>query len=57
MDDTEPRDVLDFLFNVSHESSPVIFYDSNETVTQGQRIAHTVWVMQSSQSTLNTSNE
>ena len=57
VDDTEPRDVLDFLFNVSHESSPVIFYDSNETVTQGQRIAHTVWVMQSSQSTLNTSNE
>lgn len=56
VDQTNPRDVIDFLFNVAQRSETVTFYDSNEALSSGSRVAHTVWVMQAGQSTLNTGN-
>ena len=56
VDGTEPRDLLDYLFNISERSEPVTFYDNNEALDSvGSRRAHTCWVMQVGQTTVNTS--
>lgn len=56
VDDTYSQDVLDFLFDIAQENETVTFYDSNEALSSGSRVAHTVWVMQASQATINTGN-
>ena len=56
VDDTEPRDLLDYLFDIAQSGQTVDFYDNNETLSSsGARTRHSVWVMQAAQDTLNTS--
>lgn len=54
--DTEPRDLLDYVFQIAQAGQTVSFYDNNEALDSGgARPNHTVWVMQAAQSTVNTS--
>lgn len=58
IDETEPRDLLDYLFNISQSGQTVDFYDNNETLDSGgNRVRHSVWIMQAAQSTVNTSGK